>query len=385
MHLIWATSDFTIRGQPYPGFPIVLYDSMESAVEVNQFLRHYLLRGVIGSRGSWPSTGRALYDYFGFLEAHDLHWADVDRGEEKSLVAAYRDYCLEQVKLARRTVRQRLHYVCDFYEYSQKQTWIDRLPFGIEDRTVRRENAGFLAHTDKSGNTIKVRDVMPRNHRQLPKFLTREQAHALLACTENPHHRMMTRLGLQTGLRREEIATFPLAYVFNPDARHGSARNVMVALDPSDGEGMMTKGGKPRDIWISRRLMSDLYRYSVLVRGELASLSDKAHPTLFLTQDGRPYANHGKHIEVIVRKNGLKAGFRTHPHMLRHTYATHMLLALQRDRAAQAVEPLVFVQRQLGHVSIETTMIYLHLVNSLVDDAVLAYDEELNDLVDTLS
>jgi len=45
----------------------------------------------------------------------------------------------------------------------------------------------------------------------------------------------------------------------------------------------------------------------------------------------------------------------------------------------------VFVQRQLGHVSIETTMIYLHLVNSLVDDAVLAYDEELNDLVDTLS
>ena len=30
-------------------------------------------------------------------------------------------------------------------------------------------------------------------------------------------------------------------------------------------------------------------------------------------------------------------------------------------------------------------MIYLHLVNSLVDDAVLAYDEELNDLVDTLS
>jgi integrase/recombinase XerD len=39
---------------------------------------------------------------------------------------------------------------------------------------------------------------------------------------------------------------------------------------------------------------------------------------------------------------------------------------------------LVFLQRQLGHASIQTTMVYLHLVNELADDAVLAYDEELN-------
>lgn len=379
MHLIWATMDFTIGGRPYPGFPIVLRESLESAAEVNQFLRHYLTQGVIGSKQSWPSAGRALYDYFGFLEAHDLDWADVARGEEKSLVAGYRDYCLNDVKLARNTVRQRLHYVCTFYEYALKQRWVERLPYSLEDRVVRHADKGFLSHIDAAGTTQAVRDVMPRTHKLLTKFLSKEQVKALLAASENPHHRMMTRLALQTGLRRGEIATFPLAYVFNPDSRHGHGRNVMVSLDPCDGTGMMTKGGKPRDIWISRRFMSELYRYSVLVRGELASLTSIPQPTLFLTQAGNPYANHGKHIEVIVRENGRKAGIKTNPHMLRHTYATHTLVALQRNRTAHTVEPLVFVQRQLGHTSITTTMIYLHLINSLVDDAVLAYDDELND------
>ncbi|WP_256656977.1 hypothetical protein [Pseudomonas sp. BGI-2] len=39
----------------------------------------------------------------------------------------------------------------------------------------------------------------------------------------------------------------------------------------------------------------------------------------------------------------------------------------------------MFVQRQLGHSSIQTTMVYLHLVNELADNAVLAYDDELSD------
>lgn len=384
MHLIVATSDFKIRGRPYPGFPIVLYDSMESAIEVNQFLRHYLTRGTIGSEQSWPSTGRALYDYFGFLDAHGLRWSDVDRGEEKSLLAAYRDYCLKDMNLARNTVRQRLHYICEFYDYALREGWVDRLPYGLEDRAVQRRDKGFLAHVDTLGNRQAVRDVMPRHHKSLPKFLSKEQLLALLDATKNPHHRMMIRFALQTGLRREEIATFPLAYVFNPDVKHGTGRNVMVTLDPRDGTGMKTKGSKQRDIWVSRRLMAQLYRYSVLQRGELGSRSSVPQQPLFLTQDGLPYANHGKHIEVMVRSTAASVGIKSHPHMLRHTYATHTLVALQRNRAAHTVEPLVFLQRQLGHQQISTTMIYLHLVNELVDDAVLAYDDELNDWMEAL-
>ena len=63
--------------------------------------------------------------------------------------------------------------------------------------------------------------------------------------------------------------------------------------------------------------------------------------------------------------------------MLRHTYATHTLHAMQR--VGVGIDPLIFVQRQLGHASIQTTRVYLHLLHERADDAVLAYDDELNE------
>ncbi|HEH9411859.1 TPA: tyrosine-type recombinase/integrase [Aeromonas salmonicida] len=380
MELIWATEDLVIGGRPYPSFPILLWDTMESCIPANDFLRHYLLRGAIGSKKSWPSTGRALYDFFSFLQARDIDWHDVDRGEAKSIVAAYRDYCLVECELARSTTRQRLHYICKFYEYAQTQGWVISLPFSYEERTIKRE-VGFLAHVDASGGKAMANDVMPRAHRTLPKFLSLDQIRALLQAAENPHHRMMILLGLQTGLRREEIATFPLAYIIDPDKTGRRERNIRIRLDPFDGHGMLTKGSKARDIYVSRRFFSDLHRYIVQIRGERSSLSPAKYKPLFLNQFGEPFANDGKGIERIVRNIGKKVGIKVHPHMLRHTYATHTLVTLQRNRGD--IEPLVFVQRQLGHSSIQTTMVYLHLINELADSAVLAYDDELNDSLET--
>lgn len=380
MELVWATKDLVIAGRPYTGFPILLWDTMESCVPANDFLRHYLLRGAIGSTKSWPSTGRALYDFFSFLQAQGIDWGDVDRGEAKSIVAAYRDYCLVECKLARSTTRQRLHYICKFYEYAQTQGWVSSLPFCYEERTVKR-GVGFLAHVDSRGGKTMANDVMPRAHRVLPKFLSMDEIRALLQAAENPHHRMMMLFGLRTGLRREEIATFPLAYISDTDKNGRRERNILISLDPFDGHGMLTKGSMPRNIYLSRRFLSELHRYVVQVRGERSSLSSITYKPLFLNQFGEPFANDGKGIERIVRNIGKKVGIKVHPHMLRHTYATHTLVSLQRHRGD--IDPLVFVQRQLGHSSIQTTMVYLHLINELADSTVLAYDDELNDSLET--
>lgn len=381
MELVWATEELVIAGQPYPKFPILLWDSMESCVPANQFFRHYLLRGAIGSKRSWPSTGRALYDFFSFLQAHELDWHDVDRGEAKSLVAAYRDYCLMACKLAPNTTRQRLTYICKFYEFALREGWVKRLPFAYEEHTVRRET-GFLAHVDTSGGKAMANDVMPRSHKTLPKFLSMAEIKLLLAAAENSHHWMMIRLALHTGLRREEIAAFPLAYAFDPDKAGRTERNLRIRLDPFDGSGMVTKGSKPRDIYVNRKFLAELYRYVAKVRGERASLSKTPQKALFLNQSGEPYGNDGKSLNRIISETGRRAGIKVHAHMLRHTYATHALVSLQRNPAS-GLEPLVFVQRQLGHSSIQTTMVYLHLINDMANEAVLAYDEELNALAGT--
>lgn len=376
MRLITSTNALVMGGHPYPGFPILLWDSMESCTPVNRFLRHYLLRGAIGSRKSWANTGRALYDYFSFLQVHDLRWDDVNRGEQKTLVAAYRDYCFEIAALARSTVRNRLLYVCEFYAFSQRQGWTDCLPFGYENRRVP-PGRGFLAHADASGGIAMVRDVMPRLHKSLPQYLSSDQIRAVLAAATNVHHKMIIRLALGTGLRKEELATFPRSYVFDPDLARTPGRNIRVRLDPRDGHCMKTKGNRPRDIYIGRALMKDLNHYAVHQRGLRASLARPPQSSLFLSQSGAPYSGDGKSLDRIVRLIGQKAGVPTWTHLLRHTYATHTLAAMQRIRDRNRIEPVVFVQRQLGHASIQTTMVYLHLVQDLADDAVLAYDDEL--------
>jgi len=376
MELVWASEDFVIAGQPYPGFPILLWDSMESCTEANQFFRYYLLRGAIGSNDSWPNTGRALYDFFSFLQAHEIDWRDVDRGEAKSLVAAYRDYCLVTCELALNTTRQRLTYICKFYEFALRERWVTRLPFNYEERPVKRE-PNFLRHIDASGGKAIANDVMPRSHKSIPKFLSMGEVKSLLAATENPHHRMIICLALHTGMRREEVAAFPLVYVFNPDEAGRTERNLRIRLDPSDGNGMVTKGSKPRDIYVSRKFMAELYRYVTKVRGERASLNKLPQKSMLLNQAGERYGMDGKSLNRIISQAGKRAGFKVHTHMLRHTFATHTLVSLQRDRA-NGLDPLVFVQRQLGHSSIQTTMVYLHLVNEMADEAVLAYDDELN-------
>lgn len=384
MRLLSATDDFSIGGLPYPGFPILLWDDMQSCVEANDFLRYYLLRGAIGSRKSWAPIGQALYDYFGFLQAHELRWDDVDRGEQKELVAAYRDYCLNTVKQRHATVINRLVYVCAFYAFAKRRKWIRNLPYFEEIRKVKR-GSGFLAHIDASGGRQVVRDVMPRAPRREVEFLTMAQIQALLDATVNVHHRMLLRLALGTGLRKQELATFPRAYVFDPELANRKERNIRVVLDPFDGHGMKTKGGRSRVLFISSRLMTDLNHYAKHTRGLRSSMGSNPQKALFLNQDGEPFSNDGKALDRIVRDIGKKIGLSVWTHMLRHTYATQTLVALQRAGDRSRIEPLVFLQRQLGHASIQSTMIYLHLVNEIADEAVLAYDNELNEIADQLN
>lgn len=381
MELIWASKELILGGRSYPGFPILLTDDMESFIPGNEFLRHYLLRGAIGSERSWPSTGRAMYDFLSFLQSHDLDWRDVDRGESKSLLAAYRDYSKNECSLATSTIRQRLHYICKFYEYALNQRWVTRLPFAPEERKVTRDNT-FLAHINGRCGKVMANDVMPRKQKTLPKFLSITEARSIITATTNPHHRFLIIFALKTGLRREELATFPVSYIFDPELSNRNESNIKIRLDPADGHGIRTKRDRTRDIYITKTLMAEAFRYLTKIRGERSKLSSTPPKTLFVNQFGKSYANDGKGIERIVRACGARAGIRVHPHMLRHTYATQTLIMLQRNKGS--IDPLLFLQRQLGHSSINTTMIYLHIVNEVADNAVLEYDKELVDSIESV-
>jgi integrase len=74
-----------------------------------------------------------------------------------------------------------------------------------------------------------------------------------------------------------------------------------------------------------------------------------------------------------------KVGFPVRAHMLRHTYGTYTLSALRKSSEFEG-EPLLYVRDRMGHSDVQTTAIYLHLINQLDAQIVLAHEDELDRL-----
>ena len=374
MHLIWSTSELLLGNKPSPGFPIVLNEDMTSCWPANEFLRHYLRRAKVESKKSWEQIARAIYDYFGFLEAHAAKWDAAPSPNGPNNVAAYRIYSKETVNLRPNTIRLRLIYISEFYKFALRRKWIAELPFLFEE--VRYNEQGFLAHTSSSGGKTLSNSEMPRASSPPPKFLSPPQVRVLLKSATNPHHRAIIRLALATGLRRQELATFPLTYLSNPSAAPSGRRNLQLDLDPNDGHGMKTKGSKPGTIYIDARDMQALWNYRKTFRGQREGTSDHTFRELFLNQDGTPWSQDGKGIEAMVRNLGKRAGFKVSPHMLRHTFAVRTLIRNRMNPGP--INELVFLQNQLRHSSLTTTMTYVKAVNKMAEDVILAYSDEID-------
>jgi len=365
VRLILSSSDFVVGGVPRPGFPLLFDRDMELVPRANEFLIYFLLhRGSVGSKKSWVTLGQHMYDYFGFLEAYDRRWDELWNGAGTSVVADYRDYALDLVGNARSTVSQRLSTVVAFYRFALKKSWIQTLPFyetegvGKNSETRDEDHHGGRPLTDIA---ISVDD-------EPIEFLTMEQIQLLLLRAQNPTHRMMIRLALQLGLRRQEISTLRVIHAQDPHSIRGP---LGISLDPRE---VALKGGRKRFVSASRRLLSDLWHYLV---HERSVRTDSRHPTdhLLLTEQGRPWSREGAGFHNILAGYSRKLGFKVYPHILRHTYATHTLHALQETKSN--IDAVVFLKAQLGHKSIRTTLRYLHVVNRNAEALALSYDEEV--------
>ena len=118
------------------------------------------------------------------------------------------------------------------------------------------------------------------------------------------------------------------------------------------------KGGKERVVPIGRRAVEALRRYQSRGRPFL----DRRHrPELFLNSRGGPLTRAGAFLILrrLAEKAGLEPG-RVHPHLLRHSFATHLL---------EGGADLRSVQEMLGHADLATTELYTHVTDKRRRDA----------------
>ena len=375
MRLVLSDNSFRINGIPYEGFPIILDDDQKIVEDAHWFLiDHCIKRGRVNSKGSWHRYGKDLYDFFGFVITNKFNWKAERRVGVPSVIESYRDWSLNECGLKSSTINQRLRTIILFYRWALKIGIIQRVPFESETVFVRKLNP-FFQHIGSSENRSESADILLTEKREPIQFLTQDQVKISLNAIENPTHRLLLRLPLQTGLRSEEFRTFPLSYVVSPTSdADGHLKNHNVVLcRPED---MQLKGSKPRKIHVPRLLMGDLWEYSIFDREKRIKRSKPSPETLFLTRDGNAYS--ASAIKRVYNSISDKVGFRVTPHMARHTYATYTLHGL-RERGYKG-DALMYLRDRLGHSSVTTTQRYLHLAEEIDADLMIAFEEEVNAL-----
>ena len=191
---------------------------------------------------------------------------------------------------------------------------------------------------------------LPRRARRLPRTLSPGEAERLVdaAAGTTPRalrDRALVELLYGAGLRVSEAVGLERAGV---DLEERLVRSV-------------GKGGKERVVPIGRSATDALRRY--VSRGR--PFLDRRHrPELFLNAHGGGLTRAGAFL--ILRKLAEKAGLdptRIHPHLLRHSFATHLL---------EGGADLRSVQEMLGHADLATTEIYTHVTDRRRRDAFFA-------------
>ena len=271
-----------------------------------------------------------------------LNYLKVDKGLSKNTIENYerdvRKFAAALAKRNRALERVERGDVVDFLGALYRR--------GLDSRSVARHLAtirhffrfAMLEGYAKQDPAMNIES--PKMRKSLPQFLNEAEVERLLQQPDltNPvglRDRAMIELMYSTGIRVSELCGIRLQ-----DLR----------TDPGSLR-CIGKGDKERLVPVGRRAIEVVSRYLRVGRPKL--LGERRSALLFVNQRGQGLTR--SLCWRALRDYGRKAGLRKalKPHMLRHSFATHLL-----DRGAD----LRSVQMMLGHSDISTTQIYTHVV-----------------------
>lgn len=216
-------------------------------------------------------------------------------------------------KLARTTISRKISAIRTFFSYLSKELQVNSDAFQA------------LFH--------------PKQQKKLPQFFYEEELQALFEAAQGEQPLDLRNMALlellyATGMRVSELTNLERDAL---DLSYGIVR-------------VMGKGRKERYIPLGSFAQSALETYLETARPRLMKAKD--HAMVFVNHRGDPLTEMGvRHIlQQIVKKSTLTKSI--YPHMIRHTFATHLL-----NNGAD----MRTVQELLGHSSLSSTQIYTHV------------------------
>ncbi|MFL5740226.1 MAG: tyrosine-type recombinase/integrase [Flavisolibacter sp.] len=168
----------------------------------------------------------------------------------------------------------------------------------------------------------------PKKPQKLPDILAEEEVVELIRKTENLKHKALLMTSYSAGLRVSELVTLRIGDI--------DSKRMMLHI-------RLAKGKKDRMVPLSKKLL-------IVLREYYSQYKPKEY--VFEGDSGKPYSE--RSAQMILAEAKRKAGINKKGsiHMLRHSYATHLL---------ESGTDIRYIQSFLGHNSLQTTMIYTHV------------------------
>ncbi|MDG5800988.1 tyrosine-type recombinase/integrase [Marinilabiliaceae bacterium ANBcel2] len=296
-----------------------------------------------------PYTLLSIKDkLYSILKKHKL---DSIYRKQYKLILSLTEYSLKTQKMYLSTFMSFLKH----YEYKH--------PILISDEEIRdylilhREKS--TAHQDVMVSSFKFffekvhkhslskQHIMrPRRGKFLPDFFTIEEIAAILNATDNKKHKLMIALAYTAGMRRQEIINLKIDAI-------NLQKNRIFIKD--------SKGRKDRYSLFSKQL-----------HGLYLEYIKEFNPQTYLFESREPGVQYSAESMAQVLKNMARsAGIRrkVNLHMLRHSFATHLL---------EDGKDIRYVQELLGHMNIKTTERYTHIINDALTTVISPLDRMMN-------
>jgi len=242
------------------------------------------------------------------------------------------------------------HHLSDHVRYLSRERAMEPTSIARHLATLRVFFRFLYANRRLTEDPTRLLET-PHRWKRLPGVLTPKQMQALLDATDSGTDRLrlrdkaMVELMYAAGLRASEVGALRIS-------DYNQTLGVLLVTG---------KGSKQRLVPIGKPALQCTDAYLQELRPALTHFADhRDEGRLLLSNTGRPLERVA--VWQIIRRLAKRAGLtKAHPHMLRHSFATHLLVGGADLRV---------VQELLGHSDISTTQIYTHVDRSQLREVI---------------